>query len=142
MQAGDGVLRVLEPELRVVVVLPVLLARAGSSFELSLLGKVLDEAALPEVVLPCVVDGAELGSFALILLARQAHHAPRLTCAGLCRSYELSSALVLLLLFAPRGRTCWGVGSLGFLGVGAARLLLTSLGYPRTFVYESEELRG
>src|SRR5438105_13784233 len=84
-----------------------------------LLGDGLDDAAVPEVVGPRVVDGAERISSTHLSLADGMRVTPRLARRGLRRSHQLGSTLALLLL-PSRGRTFLGVGRLGFLGVEAA----------------------
>src|SRR6266540_6205827 len=120
MQAGDGLIRVLEREISTIdALLRVFTGVGGAGAVPPLLGDGLDDTAVPEVVRPRVVDGAERISSTRLLLADGMRVTPRLARRGLRRSHQLGSALALLLL-PSRGRTFLGVRRLGFLGVEVA----------------------
>src|SRR5436190_19320483 len=113
MQAGDGQIRVLEREISHLVTLPVFLASVGGARAVPpLLSDGLDDAAVPEVMRPRVVDGAVRICSTPSLPTNRTRVTSRLARRGLRRSDQLGGTLALLLLFSPRGRTCLGVGSL------------------------------
>src|SRR6266542_4281613 len=121
MQAGDGLIRVLEREISHLVILPVFSAGVGGAWAVPpLLSDGLDDAAVPEVMRPRVVDGAVCICSTPFLPANRTRVSSRFAHRGLRRSDQLGRSLALLLLLPPRGRTCLGVGSLGFLDIGVA----------------------
>src|SRR6266540_5741649 len=143
MQAGDGLIRVLEREISHLVILPVFFASVGGAWAVPpLLRDGLDGAAVPEVMRPRVVDGAVRICSTPFFPADRTHVSFRLVRGGLHRSDQLGGSLTLLFLLPPRGQPCLGVKSLGFLGVGAARLPLPCFGCSRTLICESKKLRG
>src|SRR5438105_1367932 len=143
MQAGDGLIHVLEREISHLVILPVFSASVGGTWAVPpLLSDGLDDAAVPEVMRPRVVDGAVRICSTPFFPADRTCVSLRLARGGFCRSDQLGGSLTLLFLLSPRGRPCLGVGSLGFLDVGVARLSLPHFGCSRTLVCESKKLRG
>src|SRR5438105_1033575 len=143
MQASDGLLRILECEVSHLIILPVFFAGVGGARSVPpLLGDGLDNAAVPEVVRPRVMDGAVRIRTSPVLPANRTRVSPRLTRGRLRRSDQLGRSLAFLLFLPPRGRTRLGVGGLGFLDVRATRVPLTGFSSSRTFVCEGKELRG
>src|SRR5438105_9923193 len=107
MQASDGLFRVLEREISHLIILPVFFASVGGARAVPpLLSDGLDDAVVPEVMRPRVVDGAERISSSPFLLSDRVRVTSRLARGGLRHSDQLSGALALLFLFPPRGRTC------------------------------------
>src|SRR6266542_2249882 len=143
MQASDGLLRILECEVGHLIILPILFTGIGGARSVPpFLGNGLDNAAVPEVVRPRVMDGAVRIRTCPLLPTNGTRVSPRLTRGRLRRSDQLGGSLALLLFLPSRGRTCLGVRGLGFLDVRATRLPLTGFSCSRTFVCEGKELRG
>src|SRR6266508_1618316 len=143
MQASDGLFRILKCELSHLVILPVLLTGIGGARSVPpFLGNGLDNAAVPEVVRPRVMDGAVRIRTSPLLPANGTRISPWLSRRRLRRSDQLGGPLALLLFLPSRGRTCLGVRSLGFLDVRATRLPLPGFSCSRAFVCEGKELRG
>src|SRR5438105_11008039 len=143
MQASDGLLRILECEVSHLIILPIFFTGIGGARSVPpLLGNGLDDAAVPKVVRPRVVDGAICICSSPLLPTNRTRISSWLARGRLRRSDELGGSLALLLFLPPGGRTCLGVGSLGFLDVRATRLPFPGFGCSRTFVCESKELRG
>src|SRR5438105_14848353 len=104
MQESDGLFRVLEREISPLIILPIFFASVGGARAVPpLLSDGLDDAAVPEVMRPRVVDGAERVSSTPFLLADRTRVMSRLARRGLRRSDQLSGALALLFLLPPRG---------------------------------------
>src|SRR5438105_257629 len=143
MQASDGLLCILECEVSHLIILPVFFAGVGGARSVSpLLGDGLDNAAVPEVVRPRVMDGAVRIRTSPLLPSNRTCVSPRLTRGRLRRHDQLGGSLAFLLFLPPRGRTRLGVGGLGFLDIRATRLPLPGFSCSRTFVCEGKELRG
>src|SRR5438132_572762 len=143
MQASDGLLRILECEVSHLIILPIFFAGAGGARCVPpLLGDGLDDAAVPEVVGPRVMDGAVRICTSPLLPTNRTRVSPRLTRGRLRRSDQLGRSLAFLLFLPPRGRTRLGVGGLGFLDIRATRLPLTGFSCSRTFVCKGKDLRG
>src|SRR6266542_4935778 len=137
MQASNGLLRILECEISHLIILPVFFAGVGGARSVSpLLGDGLDDAAVPEVVRPRVMDGAVRICTSPLLPTNRTRVSPRLTRGRLRRSDQFGGSLVFLLFLHPRGRTRLGDGGLGFLDVRVTRLPLTGFSCSRTFVCE------
>src|SRR5947207_3463052 len=99
MQASDGLIRVLKREISAVIALLRIFAGVGGAGAVPpLLGDGLDDAAVPEVVRPRVVDGAECISSTHLLLADGTRVTPQLARRGLCRSHTLVCAIALFLI--------------------------------------------
>src|SRR6266540_2036245 len=143
MQAGDGLLRILECEVNHLIILPVFFVGIGGARSVPpLLDNGLDDAAVPEVVRPRVVDGAICIYSSPLLPTNRTRISSWLARGRLRRSDQLGGSLAFLLFLPPRGRTRLGVGSLGFLDVRVTRLPLPGFSCSRTFVCEGKELRG
>src|SRR5438132_6184868 len=110
MQAGDGLIHILEREISHLVILPVFSASVGGARAVPhLLSDGLDDAAVPEVMRPRVVDGAVRICFTPFLPANRTRVSSQFARRGLRRSDQLNGSLALLLLLPPRGWTCLGV---------------------------------
>src|SRR5438876_5670564 len=112
MQASDGLLRVLERKISHLIVLPIFFAGVGGARTVPpLLSDGLDDAAVPEVMRPRVMDGAVRICSTPFLPANRTRVPSWFARKGLHRSDQLGGSLTLLLLFPPRGRAGLGVGS-------------------------------
>src|SRR5438128_7559340 len=133
MQASDGLLRILECEVGHLIILLVFFASVGGARAASpFLGDGLDNAAVPEVVRPRVMDGAVRIRTSPLLPTNGTRVSPRLTRGRLRRSDQLGGSLALFLFLPSRGWTRLGIGSLGFLDVRATRVPLPGFSRSRT----------
>ena len=119
MQAGDGLLRILECEVSHLIILPVFFASIGGARSVPpLFSDGFDDAAVPEVMRPGVVDGAVCIRSTLFLPANRMRVSSRFACRGFHRSDQLGGSLALFFFFPSEDGPAWGSEALASLTSG------------------------
>src|SRR5438128_7771198 len=110
MQAGDGLIRVLESEISHLVILPVFSASVGGAWAVPpLLSDGLDDAAVPEDMRHRVVDGAVRICSTPFFSADRTHVLFRLVRGGLRLRDQHGGSLKVFFILPLGGRPLDGV---------------------------------